>query len=71
MSQCPSCTKTEPCTLKNPCCDCVVRAIREEDKEDEALTAKAARYEAALKMIANFGPAPAITAQYALNPNPS
>lgn len=70
MSHCPSCTKDEPCTLKNPCCDCVVRAIREEDEADETLIAKAARYEAALKIIADYSPAPAITAQYALNPKP-
>ena len=77
MSHCPSCTKHEPCTMKNPCCDCVVRAIdcvvraiREEDESDETLYAKVERYEIALRIIADGSPAPSITAQYALNPNP-
>lgn len=37
MSHCPNCRQQDgPCTIKNPCCDCVVKAIRatEQDKEN-------------------------------------
>lgn len=67
MSHCPSCIKQNPCTTQNPCCDCVVRAIKEEDSEDEKLKRERDRYKRALEKIANHIPAPSITAQDALN----